>query len=105
MADGSQNHITWGLLKEFPTLSDALREIERLRAMNDLLGNALDQMSCQNCDDRKCMDCVCRSPHDVCVEDCMECTPQERVHSPFVARHTQRDRALEAWRSGRERHP
>jgi len=76
-------------------------ELERLRALSELLGDALEQMSCQNCDDRKCMDCVCRSPHDACADDCTECTPRERIHNPFVARHVQRTNALEAWRAGR----
>lgn len=32
-----------------------------------------DQEPCTNCDDRKCMDCVCRVVHDECVDDCPFC--------------------------------
>lgn len=28
---------------------------------------------CANCDDRKCMSCVCREWHDDCRDDCPEC--------------------------------
>lgn len=35
---------------------------------------------CQNCDGRKCMDCVCSVMHDKCAEDCFACCGAEKVH-------------------------
>lgn len=32
-------------------------------------------MSCTNCDGRKCMDCVTRTIHDACRDDCPFCCP------------------------------
>ena len=31
--------------------------------------------SCENCDGRKCMACVCREYHDACADDCPVCCP------------------------------
>jgi hypothetical protein len=35
------DHVNWKTLKEFPTLSSALKEIELLRNVGDLLANAI----------------------------------------------------------------
>lgn len=34
------------------------------------------ELSCINCDDRKCMACVCREIHDRCEDDCPTCCPE-----------------------------
>lgn len=76
---------------------DAADELERLAALAAQLADALDAMACQNCDDRKCMDCVFRTHHDTCYDDCSDCCPQQRIHSPYTDRYIQRATALAAW--------
>ena len=34
---------------------------------------------CANCDDRKCMSCVFREPHDECCDDCPDCCNVEAI--------------------------
>ncbi len=80
----------------------AADEIERLRVLVDSMGKALKGMSCHNCDDRKCMDCVFRSQHDKCYDDCSVCTPQDRVHDPFTDRYVERERVLKLWESDKK---
>lgn len=36
-----------------------------------------DAPYCQNCDGRKCMDCVTRTVHDACADDCPHCCPRD----------------------------
>jgi hypothetical protein len=40
------------------------------RVIQDCPGQYAD---CANCDDRKCMACIFREPHDACADDCPEC--------------------------------
>lgn len=77
----------------------AARRIAADAVMLGELVAALEAMSCQNCDDRRCMACVCREVHDGCVEDCPECVPQERIHDRFTDRHHGRRIALERYRA------
>ncbi len=76
----------------------ARRVAADVAVLGDLV-EALEAMSCQNCDDRRCMACVCREVHDSCVDDCPECVPQERVHHRFTDRHRSRRIALERYRA------
>lgn len=65
--------------------SSLVRIAERLAA-------ALERMWCSNCDDRRCMDCVFRSPHDSCADDCPTCCAE-----PEAGRFAERERALIEW--------
>ncbi len=80
-----------GLVEAAEQLRD---ERDEARATARRLADALAAMSCQNCDDRKCMSCVFREHHAACTDDCPDCCPLTNVHSPFTARYVQRADAI-----------
>jgi hypothetical protein len=79
---------------------------QREADLADELAGALADMWCPNCDDRKCMACVCRDIHERCDDDCMTCCamPGIRVTDGSPSRYAARTTALAKWRDARKWH-
>lgn len=51
--------------------------LDRITELAELLHN----LTCPNCHDRHCMNCIMRYIHDTCVDDCPQCcTDQPGLH-------------------------
>lgn len=80
--------------KRGAALTRTLKSRERAQNQIEQLTELLQNLTCPNCDDRHCMDCVMRYVHDTCVDDCPQCCadkPNLHLSKP-----------VEPWRSRKE---